>query len=163
DLSYTLVAENLSRAAAHHVTVHVPIHDRAFHATFVRATPEPDDNEPVLVWKLGTLKGLEKKTIRLVVKPTGAGDVTCCARVEYEGVAKKADNLVIKGVVRAEGGVRQEAVHRVKVVQAGLALVKAGPKEALVGRLTTYRLTVSNPGTLPATRVTLIDELPAEI
>src|SRR5205823_5933538 len=30
-------------------------------------------------------------------------------------------------------------------------------------RLTTYRLTVRNPGTIPATHVTLIDELPKEI
>jgi uncharacterized repeat protein (TIGR01451 family) len=254
DLTYRLIAENISRARAHHVTVSVPIRDPNLHATFVRATPEPDETAPVLVWKLGTLGGLEKKEVRLVLRPAGDGDVTCCARVkfehgqcvrtrlarpalqlrksgpteaarydiltfklevrntgraaarnvvveetlpagmdffnskpstpgdsnplvwklgdlaagaartiEYQAVAKEVGNLVSKGQVKSDGGSSRVTEHRVKVGQPALAVVKTGPKERLVGRLATYRLTVSNPGTLPATHVALSDELPAEI
>ncbi len=47
--------------------------------------------------------------------------------------------------------------------QPALKVVKSGPKKRLVGRPATYRITVSNPGTGPATHVALTDELPAEI
>jgi uncharacterized repeat protein (TIGR01451 family) len=251
DLTYQLVAENISRAAAHHVTVRVPLPK---HARFVRATPEPAETEPVLLWKLGSLAGLQKKEIRLVLGPTGEGDVSCCARVqfehgecvttrisrpglqvrktgpteavrydaltfrievrntgratarnvlveetlpddllffnskpstpgdsnplvwklgdlapgatrtvEYTAAPREVGTLIVKTLVRGDAGVRREAEHRVKVGQPALSVVKTGPKERLVGRIATYRLSVSNTGTLPATRVSVSDELPPEI
>jgi uncharacterized repeat protein (TIGR01451 family) len=255
ELTYQLVAENLSRAAAHHVTVSVPLRDPKVpaNATFVRATPEPDEDEPVLVWKLGTLRGLEKRQISLVVKPTGDGDVSCCARVkfehgqcvrtrinrpglqlrktgpteaprydmltfkievrnsgrttlrnvvleetlpeglifsnskpptsggsntlvwkldtlapgaarvvEYTAVPEKVGTLTTVAVARTDG-FRQKAEHRIKVGQPRLAVVKTGPKKALVGWPVTYRLTVRNTGTWAATRISLVDELPKGI
>jgi uncharacterized repeat protein (TIGR01451 family) len=250
-LTYTIVAENLTRADAHHVVVRLPVPSNA---KFVRATPEPDSSEPILLWKLGTLQGLRKRDIRLVVEPTGEGDVSCCARVqfehgqcvrtklnrpgldlrrsgpregavndmlkfklevrntgrsparnvvveetlpagleysnskpsttgdknplvwnlgtlapgavrvvEYDAIVTKPGTLACKGLVRADGGVRRQAEGILRVGQATLAVIMTGPRQGLVGRLATYRLTVTNTGTLPATHVALSDELPGEI
>src|SRR5262249_865077 len=67
DLDYRLVAENLSRAPAHHVLVRYAV---PANAEFVRAnpSPEPADQKPELVWRLGTLKGGERKEIAVTIK-----------------------------------------------------------------------------------------------
>jgi uncharacterized repeat protein (TIGR01451 family) len=81
ELTYRLGVENCSRAAAHHVTVKAPL---PVGTRFVRATPEPAEKTPVLLWKLGTLEPCQKREIRLVVVPTSTADLRCCARVQYE-------------------------------------------------------------------------------
>src|SRR5262249_52701404 len=81
ELTYRLEVENCSRAAAHHVTVKAPL---PAGARFVRAAPEPSEKAPLLVWKLGTLESCKKRDIRLVVVPTAAGDLRCCAHVQFE-------------------------------------------------------------------------------
>src|SRR5262249_52230319 len=51
----------------------------------------------------------------------------------------------------------------VKVGEAPLSVSHSGPAHRYVGRQATYRLTVKNTGTLPATHVELRDVLPPEI
>jgi hypothetical protein len=46
--------------------------------------PEPSEKAPLLVWKLGTLESRKKREIRLVVVPAAAGDLRCCAHVQFE-------------------------------------------------------------------------------
>ncbi len=82
ELTYKIIAENCSKASAHHVTVRVTIPGSA--ARYVRATPEPNELAPVIVWKLGTLAPCQKRELTLVMLPTGDEEVSCCARVQFE-------------------------------------------------------------------------------
>src|SRR5947209_5271854 len=68
ELTYRITVTNCSRAAAHHVTVRNPLPGGV---RFVRATPEPTEMSPVLLWKLGTLAPCARKEITLIVNPTG--------------------------------------------------------------------------------------------
>ena len=63
----------------------------------------------------------------------------------------------------ADGGVKREASHALKVGEASLSVSHSGPSHRYVGRPATYRLTVCNNGTMPATHVELRDVLPPEI
>src|SRR5262249_42738507 len=81
ELTYRLFVENTSRAPAHHVAVKNPLPS---HARFVRAAPEPTAMAPALLWQLGTLAPGGRKEITLVVVPTGDGDVSSTARVQFE-------------------------------------------------------------------------------
>ena len=140
ELIYRIVAENVSRAVAHHVTISVPINDPKLpmNARYARATPVPDEEGPVLVWKLGTLKGLEKREIRLVVRPTGDGDVSCCARVRFE----------------------HGQCVRTRLARAGLQVRKTGPKEAPLYDSLTFRIEVRNTGRTTARNVVVEETLP---
>jgi uncharacterized repeat protein (TIGR01451 family) len=84
-------------------------------------------------------------------------------RVEYLVAAKKVGAFTNRAVVEARGGLRQESSATVEVGEAALAVLKAGPRQRLVGRPATYHLTVRNPGTMPASDVRLADVLPADI
>jgi uncharacterized repeat protein (TIGR01451 family) len=80
-LTYRILAENMSRASAHHVMVKVTLPPGA---RFVRATLEPIEKTPVLTWKLDTLAPGGRREIDLVVVPEGMSDLACCARVQFE-------------------------------------------------------------------------------
>ncbi len=62
-------------------------------------------------------------------------------------------------LARADG-VRRELSHDLRVGQPVLAVLLSGPKQRLVGRPSTYVITVTNKGDWPATKVQLSDELP---
>jgi uncharacterized repeat protein (TIGR01451 family) len=62
-------------------------------------------------------------------------------------------------VVVAAGGLRQEAQRRIQVGEAKLALTKSGPARRPVNREASYRITVTNAGTMPATNVQVVDDL----
>jgi uncharacterized repeat protein (TIGR01451 family) len=81
DLTYRILAENVSRAAAHHVTVKVTLPPGA---RFIRATLEPVEKAPVLSWKLDTLSPGARREIDIVVLPEGMSELSCCARVQFE-------------------------------------------------------------------------------
>lgn len=81
------------------------------------------------------------------------------AVIEYDVVAKETGTLTSVASVEAAGLDRQEGRHTLRVGQPRLAIVKKGPASRGVGRLTTYLLTVSNPGDMPATNVQVVDEL----
>jgi uncharacterized repeat protein (TIGR01451 family) len=135
ELTYRIVVENPSRAPAHHVAVKNPL---PAHARFVRADPEPTSMSPQLLWQLGTLAPGARKEIKLVVVPTGDGEVRSCARVQFEH--------------------GQCVVTRVN--RPGLRLRKAGPREVPVYDPITFRLEVSNTGRARARGVKLTDTLP---
>ncbi|MFO0880840.1 MAG: DUF11 domain-containing protein [Gemmataceae bacterium] len=82
ELTYRILVENCGKGPAHHVTARITL--PAGSARFVRASIPPDEGSPVLIWRLGTLPACGKREITLVVQPTGDGEVSCCARVQYE-------------------------------------------------------------------------------
>lgn len=136
ELEYRVCVENRSAAPAHHVLVRNPL---PAHARFVRASPDPAVREPELLWRLGTLEGGAKREIVLVLAPTGEGDVTNCARVQFE---------------------HGECVTT-RVARPGLTMQKSGPTEAVLADTLTYRLTLSNSGSADVTNLLVTDILPA--
>ncbi len=134
ELEYRIRVENTSRAAAHHVLVRNPL---PANAKFVRAMPKPDEENPELLWRLGTLDGGASREIVLVLSPTGRGDVDDCARVQFE---------------------HGECVTT-RIVRPQLTVRKSGPTEAAVGDTLTFRITVTNSGAAPAADVNLVESL----
>lgn len=135
EVQYRICVENCSRAAAHHVLVRNPL---PANARFVKADPEPASKEPELVWRFGTLEAGVCKEIRLVLAPTGPGDLENCARVQFE----------------------HGQCVRTRFSQGQLQLRKGGPNQAVLFDALTFQLTVTNTGTSEVTGVVLTDALP---
>jgi uncharacterized repeat protein (TIGR01451 family) len=134
ELTYRLIAENNTRASAHHVTVKATLPPGA--ARFVRASPEPTETSPSIVWKLGTLAGCSKREITLVVLPTGTEDLTCCARVQFEH-----GQCVRTRVGKAASA---SAARGPEVTSAGLQLRVEAPQEAARYDIFRYKLEIRN-------------------
>lgn len=111
---------------------------------FIDGKPRPKPDKP-LTWKLGDL-------------PPGQ-----TRRIEYQAIAKKTGTFHNKAEATAAGGLRRQASADVTVGEAKLSLIKTGPARRLVNRPASYQITVSNPGTMPASGVQVSDELPAGI
>src|SRR6185437_7435224 len=107
---------------------------------FLDGKPYPKPEKP-LTWKLGELAPGQTR------------------RIEYQAMSRQTGTFTNKVEVTAAGGVRQKASANVTVGEAKLALLKTGPQRRLINRPTPYRITVSNPGTMPATNVQVNDEL----
>jgi uncharacterized repeat protein (TIGR01451 family) len=135
ELEYRICVENCSQASAHHVLVRNPL---PAHARFVRAAPEPAVHEPELLWRLGTLEAGAKRELILVLAPTGTGDVTNCARVQFE---------------------HGECVTT-RVPRPKLSMQKSGPTQAVLAETLSYRLTLSNTGGADLTQLLVTDILP---
>lgn len=136
EVKYNLVAENVSRADAHHVTVRVPV---PTNAKYVRATPTPAETEPAVLWKLGTLRAGEKKDLEFVALPTGDGEIACCARVQFE----------------------HGQCVKTKLSRPGVQVKKSGPVEAAKYDPLKFRIEVSNTGRAVAKNVVVEETLPA--
>jgi uncharacterized repeat protein (TIGR01451 family) len=136
EVTYHICVENCSPAAAHHVTVRNPL---PANARFVKANPEPAVREPELVWRFGTLGPGACKEIVLVLAPTGPGDITNCARVQFE----------------------HGQCVRTRLTRGQLALRKTGPAQAILYDALTFQLIVTNTGTAELANVVLTDTLPA--
>jgi uncharacterized repeat protein (TIGR01451 family) len=137
DLEYRLHVKNSSTAAAHHVRVRVH-HPQKAHARFVKATPEPTTQTPDLVWELGTLEANASRDIILVLQPDGSGDVTVCARVQFE----------------------HGQCVTTQIARPSLAVKETGPSQASLNDALTYRIEVRNTGSATANAVVLRDTLP---
>ncbi len=134
ELDYRITVANRSAAAAHHVVVR----DRLpANARLVRADPEPAAGEPELLWQLGTLEAGASRDITLVLMPTGQGDITNCARVQFE----------------------HGQCVTTRIARPGLSLRKEGPSEAVVNERLIYRLIVTNTGPVDVTSIRLSDSL----
>jgi uncharacterized repeat protein (TIGR01451 family) len=154
ELQYRLIVENTSPAKAHHVAVRNPLPPNV---RFVRATPEPDEKPPELIWKLGTLEPNARKEIVLVVVPTGPGDVSNCARVQFEHgqcvttrVGNAPSPTPSPGPTTPDG----KAQLRVRVTGPTPSTVEVGPE-------ITFRTDVTNVGNAVAKGVILTNKLPA--
>lgn len=137
DLEYRLVVDNTSPAPAHKVRVRaLPTNTQ-----FKRATPEPTEKKPELIWQLETLAPNSRKEIVLVVQPNGDGEVLCCARVQFE----------------------HGQCVRTRLTQPQLQVRMSGPTQVTVNDTDTFRIEVSNTGQREATAVQLSNTLPPGI
>jgi uncharacterized repeat protein (TIGR01451 family) len=143
EIEYRLSVENVSQAAAHHVTVHdrLPPHTDEN----VRADPKPSrktKNEKTgvidLFWDFGTLKPGERKEIVLAIKPKGTEDVQNRAYVQFE------HGQMIKTRIA-----RPSAQFRASV-----------PAQTLLHDSITFQLEVTNPGPAALKDVVVTEELP---
>jgi uncharacterized repeat protein (TIGR01451 family) len=136
EIEYRIFAENRSQADAHHVTVRAAL---PANARLVKATPESASAAPDLSWSLGTLAAGATREMVVVLTPTAPGDVNVCARVQFEH--------------------GQCVTTRIEK-PAGLSVRKFGPAVAGVNEVLSYRIIVTNRGTVALTGVGLIDKLP---
>lgn len=145
EIEYRLTVENVSQAEAHHVLVR----DRLPKGVdkYVRAEPKPDGQPETkngftdLLWKVGTLKGGEQKTIVLVIKPPSGDEVSNSAYVQFEHGQSVTTQM-------AKPSVRLKAT---------------APAQAFLYQAVTFRLEVTNTGTALLREVAATDELPAEL
>ncbi|MBY0524976.1 MAG: DUF11 domain-containing protein [Gemmataceae bacterium] len=135
EIEYRICVENCSQADAHHVVVRNPL---PANAQFVRATPEPSSREPEITWQLGTLAACSCKELVLVLTPTGAGDVTSCARVQFE----------------------HGQCVTTRIARPNLTVRKCGPAQAVLYDNLSFQIEVRNTGGAPATGVVVTDTLP---
>jgi uncharacterized repeat protein (TIGR01451 family) len=152
ELQYRIVIDNPSRASAHHVAVRSTLLGEA---RFVRATPEPSQKEPEVRWQFGTLEPGARKEIVLVVKPTGPGEVKCCARVQFEHGQCVTTRI---GTAPAT----PNPARPLPEGKAELRLRVGGPPQPVVevGPVIDFETEVSNVGTGTAKGVVLTNRLP---
>lgn len=161
EVEYRLYIENSSPAAAHHVLIRNPL---PANAKFVRSSPEPTQLMPELQWKLGTMHGGERRQIVLVLLPTDLGDLTNCARVQFEHgqcVTTRIAALPAPGVLPPE--IVEPGKQPAMPAEGKLKLTMTGPKEQYANLPATYSLTVSNTGKIPATNILLTAQVPAQM
>jgi uncharacterized repeat protein (TIGR01451 family) len=80
--------------------------------------------------------------------------------VKLELTAKTSGPHKNYAQVTADGGLKQAAESNIRVLEPLLVLKKTGPKKRYLDRPATYQIEVSNPGTAPASKVAVVDELP---
>lgn len=96
----------------------------------------------LLSWNLGTLAPGQQRAIA------------------YRALALEEGTFTNRAVATAAGGLRQESASRVVVVAARLDLKMSGPEQRYPTQVAEYALTVSNPGSGPATNVTVLNPVP---
>lgn len=138
ELEYRLVVENTSRATAHHVIVRCA---RPSHSKYIRAEPKPDEEQPELRWKLGSLPGLGRREISLVVEPTGEGEIETVARVQFEHGQRV----------------------KTRIGKSSLQLRFSNPAQASLYDIVAFHLDVINNGELPVEDVVVTNPLPPEL
>jgi hypothetical protein len=134
EASYVVRLDNRGRAAADEVVTRISIPQWA---NVVRSNATRGNIEKVgagLDWKIDRVAGESQQSLELVLVPT----------------APKAIEL---GVVAHHASLGTTTL--VEVQEPKLEMVVSGPDEVFYGRKQTYRLTVSNPGTGPATNINL--------
>lgn len=139
ELVYHFYVQNVTpTATAHHVRVRAPIPSNS---KFMRANPAPDPANPdkeQLIWNLDSMPGGTSKEITLVVLPTGAGEVNCCARVQFE----------------------HGQCVKTRLTQPDLRVKLLGPSQVQLNDLPKYQIEVSNVGQREAAGVIVTNTLP---
>jgi uncharacterized repeat protein (TIGR01451 family) len=141
-ISFKLEVTNTGKAPARKVKLTDTLPDGL---DFQNSKPATSGEGPVLTWDLGELAPGQTK------------------QVDYQAIPKKTGTFSNQAVVEAEGGARDQASLRVRVGQPVLDVATVGPQHRLVSRPATYRITVRNTGTMPATNVQVTDDLPPDI
>lgn len=161
-LEYLIRVENCSAADAHHVVVKNAL---PANAKLVRASPEPHVKEPVLEWRLGTMKAGSGCDITLILAPTNKEDVKNCTRVTFEHgqcvttrqAAAPASGEPPPGVGPGE----PKPPPMPGAEEALLSLTIDGPKKQYANLATRYFVTAKNIGRAAATNL-LVDFTPSD-
>jgi len=135
-LEYKMIVENCSKESAHHVVVRDPV---PANAKFIGAEPEPNEKGKELVWRIGTLRGGEKREILLILSPSTGEEIKNCARVQFE---------------------HGQCVST-RLMRPNLSLQKTGPARALLYDALSFEVALTNTGEAPLHNLLLADVLAA--
>jgi uncharacterized repeat protein (TIGR01451 family) len=136
---FDLYLRNTGSAAASGVTVsdHVPAGTQ-----LIDARPAPQQSpDGALVWAIGAMQPGEEVQITLQVMPQTEGEIGSVAQVSFTAAA----------------------TSRSICTRPQLAIEHTAPPKVLIGDAFTVGITVSNPGTGPATGVMIEEDVPAGV
>jgi uncharacterized repeat protein (TIGR01451 family) len=137
--TFELFVRNTGQAAASGVTItdYVPAGTQ-----LIDARPAPQQNsDGSLVWTLGTMQPGEETHITLQVLPQSEGEIGSTAQVTFAAAA----------------------TSRSICTRPQLTIEQTAPPKVLIGDSFVVGITVSNPGTGPATGVIIEEDVPAGI
>jgi uncharacterized repeat protein (TIGR01451 family) len=134
EISYAVAVTNSGQVETQAVTVRDVIPEGL---QYVRSQPPATQEGNQLIWTLGGLASGQSHNLQVVFKATRLGPVTNCA------------------TVATVEGQKAEGCATTQIVAPQLSLTQTGPTNGVVGAPITYQITVSNPGTGPATNVVL--------
>lgn len=140
ELVYTITVPNTGKVEVQAMTVRDAIPDGL---QYVRSEPPATQEGNQLTWTLGALNPNQAHTLQAVFRSTRVGTVTNTA------------------VVTTVDGQREEASATTQVTAPQLTVAKTGPATGVIGVPVTYQITVTNPGTGPASNVVLSDSFDA--
>jgi uncharacterized repeat protein (TIGR01451 family) len=137
DLTYTIALNNAGEVESRAMTVRAAVPEGT---QYVGSDPAAVAENDGLVWTLGELAGKQARTLTATFRTTRVGAVTAKVRVET-----------------AEGlrGEKSATTDVTAQPRPALKVSVEGPAAGAVGAPVAYRITVSNPGTGPATGVVL--------
>jgi uncharacterized repeat protein (TIGR01451 family) len=133
---FELYVRNVGAVAAHNVVIsdHVPAGTQ-----LIDARPQPQQAaDGSLVWNLGTMQPGEEAQITLQVMPQSEGEIGSTAHASFSAAA----------------------TSRSICTRPQLAIEHSAPPKVLIGEPLTIGITVSNPGTGPATGVMIEEDVP---
>ena len=134
--TFALYIRNAGQAPAHGVVVtdHVPAGTQ-----LLDSRPQPQQSaDGSLVWSLGTMQPGDETQITLQVMPQSEGELGSTAQVTFAAAA----------------------TSRSISTRPQLAIEHTAPPKVLIGEALTIGITVSNPGTGPATGVMIEEDVP---
>jgi uncharacterized repeat protein (TIGR01451 family) len=135
--TFELYVRNTGQVAAHHVVVtdHVPAGTQ-----LVDVRPQPQQGASgELLWSLGTLQPGEETQITMQIMPQAEGEIGSTAHVSFAAAATSRSICT-----RPQLTIEHTAVPKV-----------------LIGESFHVEITISNPGSGPATGVTIEEDVPA--
>jgi uncharacterized repeat protein (TIGR01451 family) len=142
EIPYTITIANTGKVETQAMTVRDAVPDGL---QYVRSDPPATVEGNQLTWTMGALQSGQAHTIQAVFRATRVGQVTNCANVT------------------TVEGLQAENCANTQVTAPQLTVAKTGPTNGVVNVPITYQITVSNPGTGPATNVVLSDEFDAAL
>ncbi len=142
-VQFRLEVTNTGKAAARGVVIEETL-PKGLDLVQLKGEPPPSGNAPTYTWKVGDLAPGATRVIR------------------YQALADKEGEYTIRGEARA-GTVRREAATTLKVGEVGLDVAVTGPARADILKTITYRIVVSNAGSVALTNVRLTNDLPGQV
>jgi uncharacterized repeat protein (TIGR01451 family) len=134
EIAFTTTVTNTGRVESRSMTVRQPIPPRV---RYVRSQPPAVVEGQTLIWTLGRLPPGQAHTVQAFFQALAPGPVTSVAAVE------------------TEEGLRDQQSATTEVTQPQLRVLLTAPPTGIVGVPVAYQVTVSNPGTGPASNVRL--------
>jgi uncharacterized repeat protein (TIGR01451 family) len=132
---YELMVRNEGEGSVDYVRVEAELPQNA---EFVSGSPEPDVDGGTASWQIGKLEAGAERRLALELRPSDEGQIKCTAMVVCSSFS----------------------TSQTTITRPQLAVTMTAAPEVIVGERVTFVLKISNPGTAPASNVTIYDEVP---